>query len=150
MILWRLYRRAFGPGLEGLGGLYASGRWHTKGHYCTYFGGSASLVALEKLVHLDPINLESDLMLGQFEINTGTEDALIALNELWPDASLDDIEKTRAIGNAFLEEGKKCLLKAPSVVVPEEHNYLFNPKHPAAAGLRLVSERPFTFDNRLL
>lgn len=150
MILWRLYRKAFGPGLAGLGGLYADGRWHTKGHYCTYLGGSASIVVLEKLVHLDPMNFESDLMLGQFEIDTEVEDALVTANQVYEGAFVDDIEKTRTVGDAFLEMNQKCLLKVPSVIVPEEHNYLFNPKHLHAADLTLIHERPFTFDDRLL
>jgi RES domain-containing protein len=150
MILWRLYRKAFGPGLAGLGGIYTDGRWHTKGHYCTYLGGSASIVVLEKLVHLDPINFESDLMLGQFEIETEVEDGLVALNELWSGTPVDDIEKTRQVGDSFLKLNQKCLLKVPSVIVPEEYNYLFNPKHADAADLSLIHERAFTFDDRLL
>ena len=41
-------------------------------------------------------------------------------------------------------------MKVPSVIVPEEYNYLFNPKHATAADLTLVHERAFTFDDRLL
>jgi RES domain-containing protein len=150
MILWRLYRKAFGPGLAGLGGIYTDGRWHSKGHYCTYLGGSASIVVLEKLVHLDPINFESDLMLGQFEIETEIEDGIGLLNELWPGSAVDDMEKTRHVGDSFLERNRTCLLRVPSVIVPEEYNYLLNPKHEAAADLNLVYERAFTFDDRLL
>jgi len=89
-------------------------------------------------------------MLGQFQIDTEVEDGLVALNELWPGAQVDDIEKTRQVGDSFLELNHKCLMKVPSVVVPEEYNYLFNPKHAIAADLTLVQERPFTFDDRLL
>jgi hypothetical protein len=35
------------------------------------------------------------------------------------------------------------------MVVPEEHNYLINPRHPGFADLRLGDERPFKFDPRL-
>jgi RES domain-containing protein len=41
-------------------------------------------------------------------------------------------------------------MRVPSVIVPEEFNYLFNPKHAATADLTLVQERAFTFDDRLL
>ncbi len=31
MDLWRLHRAAHGPGLDGIGGLHAPGRWHALG-----------------------------------------------------------------------------------------------------------------------
>ena len=41
------------------------------------------------------------------------------------------------------------LLRAPSVLVPEEANVLVNPGHPEACGVRVAVSRPFSFDPRL-
>jgi hypothetical protein len=41
-------------------------------------------------------------------------------------------------------------LGVPSAVLPEETHYLINAVHRDAAGIRLVSERSFCFDERLI
>lgn len=148
MTLWRLYRRAHGPGLDGAGGRHAAGRWHRQGTPVVYFGAGAAIVVLEKLAHLNPDTLPDDLVLGSFAAEVSTEDA-------WADGrprkrELQDIEATRALGQQWLASGRSCVLRVPSVVVPEEHNLVLNPQHPQAARLTLVAERTFTFDGRLL
>lgn len=113
-----------------------------------YFGAGAAIVVLEKLAHLNPDTLPSDLMLGLFEADVSVED-------IWPDTSkrvreLEDVDATRAVGQQWLAGGRSCVLRVPSVVVPEEHNLVLNPQHPQAGGLALATERPFAFDGRLL
>jgi RES domain-containing protein len=142
-----LYRQAFGPGLDGAGGLYRPGRWHTQGKPVTYFGASPSLVVLERLVHLDPQNLESDLVLGRFEGDLSMQDAgdLSQVFDL-----LGNEDRTREVGDQFLAAKLACLLRVNSVIVAEEFNYVFNPLHVDAPKIALVHERPFKFDDRLL
>jgi RES domain-containing protein len=71
--------------------------------------------------------------------------------ETWIDFSnLADLKLTRGRGDAFLKNKVACVLRVPSVVLPEEMNLVFNPLHPDAGKIRLVSDRPFTFDGRLL
>lgn len=148
MRLWRLYRQAHGPGLDGAGGRYAPGRWHSQGTPIVYFGETAAIVVLEKLAHLNPDVLPADLMLGLFEGELSIRDAWSA--GLKPQDLVDNIEMTRAIGDEWLEARTTCVLRVPSIVVPEEFNLVFNPQHPDAATVSLVRERPFTFDDRLL
>jgi RES domain-containing protein len=40
--LWRLYRAKYGPGLDGVGGTFADGRWHALGQRVVYFGALLS------------------------------------------------------------------------------------------------------------
>jgi RES domain-containing protein len=146
--LWRLYRRAHGPGLDGSGGRHAAGRWHRQGTPVVYFGAGAAIVVLEKLAHLNPDTLPDDLVLGLFEANVSFEDG-------WPDTGkparkLQEIDATQAIGQQWLASSRSCVLRVPSIVVPEEHNLVFNPQHPQASRLQLVTERSFAFDGRLL
>ena len=148
MKLWRLYRRAHGQGLDGAGGRYAAGRWHLLGTPVVYFGAGAAIVVLEKLAHLNPDTLPADLMLGLFE-------AEVSVGDVWPEESarsreLEDIDLTRAAGQEWLQSGRSCVLRVPSIVVPEEHNLVMNPLHAEARAVTLVTERPFTFDGRLL
>lgn len=148
MKLWRLYRRAHGPGLDGAGGRYAAGRWHNQGTPVVYFGVGAAIVVLEKLAHLNPDTLPADLMLGLFEGDVSAEDVWPGTSTPIPD--LEDIDVTRSAGQDWLASGRSCVLRVPSVVVPEERNLVLNPQHAQARQLRLVIERPFTFDGRLL
>jgi RES domain-containing protein len=41
------------------------------------------------------------------------------------------------------------VLQIPSVLVPEEHNFLLNPEHGDFARLRFGKPQPFRFDPRL-
>lgn len=145
MDLWRLYRAAHGPGLDGAGGLYAPGRWHRLGRRVAYFGASAAIVVLEKLAHVDPEALPADLLLGRFAV-----DPTVEFESVMEPLDLRDLLACRARGERFLEAGRACALRVSSIVLPEESNYLVNASHPDAAGIRLVSERLFAFDERLI
>jgi len=148
--LWRLYRAAYGPGLDGAGGTFAEGRWHTKGERVVYFGASAAIVVLERLAHTDADLLPADLRLGRFEFSapaavTGTKE-LGSLSKDWAQHE----SATQRAGSNWLRERSSCLLVVPSAILPEESNFVFNPLHPDAQRLQLVSERSFTFDSRLV
>ena len=143
MDLWRLFRKAHGPGLGGAGGLHAAGRWHDIGSHVVYFGASPAIVILEKLAHLDPAVLPEDLMLARFGGDLSVEDLSGFLH-------FRDLTLSRARGEAFLKGKAACALRVPSIVVPEEHNLVFNPLHAQAGRIKLISERPFHFDARLL
>jgi len=143
VILWRLYRAAHGPGLDGAGGLHAAGRWHELGSPVVYFGASAAIVVLEKLARVNPDALPTDLILTRFEGDVSVE-------ELMDFDGLHDLAQTRARGEQFLKAKDARVLRVPSIVLPEEYNLVFNPLHPDASRLQPVDHRSFTFDGRLL
>jgi RES domain-containing protein len=148
--LWRLYRARHGPGLDGIGGLFAGGRWHTRGAHVVYFGGSAAIVVLERLAHTDPDLLPADLRLARFEfpepvLETEVEE-FAALPANWNQKE----NATRRIGDRWRQQGSSCLLAVPSAILPEARNFLLNPQHSDARRLRLVRQRRFTFDPRLI
>jgi RES domain-containing protein len=148
--LWRLYRTLHGPGLDGIGGIFADGRWHSLGERVVYFGGSAAIVVLERLAHTDPDLLPDDLQLARFEFAQPVlETKVEEFAALPPDWSQDE-NATRHIGTQWRQQGSSCLLAVPSAILPEEHNFLLNPEHPDANQLRLVYERHFAFDRRLI
>jgi RES domain-containing protein len=124
MLLWRLYRRAHGPGLDGIGGLYAAGRWHELGTRVVYFGASPGIVVLEKLAHIDPAVLPDDLVLTRFEGDVSVEDVMTGEAD-----DLHDLKQTRARGARFFKEQSACMLRVRSSIVPEEYNLVFNPLH---------------------
>ena len=148
--LWRLYRALHGPGLDGIGGTFAEGRWHSQGARVVYFGASAAIVVLERLAHTDPDLLPNDLLLGRFELPGETESPEVATLGAPPNGWIQNESWSRNTGDLWLRARSTCLLAVPSVILPEEGNYVFNPLHPEARSLRLIRERPFSFDPRLI
>ncbi|MDP3747337.1 MAG: RES family NAD+ phosphorylase [Phenylobacterium sp.] len=144
MIVHRLAKAAF-TALDGEGARLFGGRWNSPGRPMIYAAASPSLAVLEVLVHLD---LPPELMPDDYR--------LLSL-ELPDPGPIEHIEQTPeddgarlAIGDRFLTDMASLALTVPSVVVPQERNTLINPRHPAAVGLRLVSNEPFSLDARLL
>ena len=52
MIIWRIANKAHNT-LDGLGGMFVGGRWHTKGRPIVYTAEHPALSAMEILVHMD-------------------------------------------------------------------------------------------------
>lgn len=148
--LWRLYRARYGPGLDGIGGTLADGRWHTRGHRVVYFGASAAIVVLERLAHTDADLLPADLRLALFEFPDELVKARAGERLPLPTNWVRNENATRNIGERWYKERLSCLLVVPSAILPEESNFVLNPQHPDAGALRPVSERPFSFDPRLI
>jgi len=145
MELWRLYRRAHGPGLDGAGGLYTAGRWHEIGTPVVYFGESPAIVILEKLAHVDPAVFPDDLILSRYEGDISVEEVMAGEAD-----DLHDLKQTRARGAKFFAEQNACVLRVRSVIVPEQYNLVFNPLHPDAKKIDAYYHRNFAFDGRLL
>lgn len=148
--LWRLYRARYGPGLDGIGGTFADGRWHTRGELIVYFGASAAIVVLERLAHTDPDLLPDDLYLGLFEFRKPPQTSTVTEHSVLSADWAKKEQMTRRIGADWLRNGKSSLMRVPSAILPEESNLLFNPQHSDAKLLRLVRKRRFAFDPRLV
>lgn len=89
--------------------------------------------------------LPADLILARFEGDVSVEELLAGEAN-----DITDVVQTRARGEKFFNEQKACVLRVPSVVLPEEYNYVLNPLHRDAAKICLVESRHFAFDGRLL
>lgn len=148
MTLWRLTKAQYAASaFGGEGARLYGGRWNSPGRAVVYLAGSLALAALEILVHV-----KSQRELGGYvKIRVeAPEDAVSAPSTLppnWQQGRAPD--ETRAVGDAWLEVGKTPLLQVPSIIIPEEHNYLLNPQHPRFGKLTLGEAEPFSFDPRL-
>jgi RES domain-containing protein len=148
---WRLVAAKWlATAFDGEGARLAGGRWNTRGTAVVYLAGSLSLAALELLVHIDhhralqehyaiPVSFDERLVL-----HVDRDD----LSEDW--ISPGAIPKTQALGDAWIRSNASLLLAVPSAVIPQELNYLFNPKHPQAGNLTIGEPQPFRYDPRLL
>ena len=130
--------------LDGEGARRVGGRWNSPGRAVVYMADSISLAVLENLVHLN----REDFPVGYVVIG-----ALLPSHV--PILSLDDLAGARetvspqTLGDRWLEEQPSAVLRVPSVIVPQEFNYLLNPQHPDFAQLVVELPVPFLFDERL-
>jgi RES domain-containing protein len=56
----------------------------------------------------------------------------------------------RDIGTRWAEASDSVVMQVPSAVVPGEHNFLLNPRHPDFGRLAIGDLEPFAFDQRLV
>lgn len=114
---------------SGLGGLYASGRWHTQGYRVIYTSESVALASLERLVHAHSMRALTGL--NYFEV--AIPDHLVEqAQDLPADWNAEPAARTaRAYGDRWLKELRSVGLRLPSAIVPVEYNCMINPAHPA-------------------
>ena len=152
MHVWRICRKPYvDTALDGIGGMYTSGRWHSKGRPIVYTASSAALAALELLVHADPLTAPDDLRLLAIELPDYLSIEVlepITLPEGWHSVPAPTALET--IGSSWLTSGRTAALNVPSAVIKVERNILLNPRHPEVQRVRILGDEAFSFDTRLL
>ena len=152
MRVWRICRKPYvDAALDGSGGMYTSGRWHSKGNPIVYTASSAALAALAVLVHVDPLTAPADLRLLAIELPDDLSIEVlepITLPEGWH--SVPAPAALQTIGSSWLTSGRTAALNVPSAVITVERNFLLNPRHPEVQRVRILSDEAFSFDTRLL
>ncbi|MBL9157615.1 MAG: RES domain-containing protein [Verrucomicrobiales bacterium] len=147
--VWRIVKAKYAAtAFSGEGAAKVGGRWNSRGQSVVYTSGTLSLAALEMLVHLQPpvplawiaIPCEFDESLAE----TLDESVLPANWRQFPAPP-----GVRALGDAWLKEARTPVLSVPSVVVPQERNFLLNPAHPDFERLSIGAGEPFALDTRL-
>jgi RES domain-containing protein len=149
MLCYRISRAVYAD-LSGNGSRLYGGRWNSEGKPMVYLASSRSLAVLEALAHLSPTNIPDDLCMMIVDVpdDSIADLDIKSLPAYWNDFPEQNILKQ--MGNRFLAERKALLLKVPSAIVNEEYNYLLNPLHPKAIEAKVVSQKRFGFDARLM
>lgn len=134
---------------DGEGARLFGGRWNSRGTRMVYCSESRALAALETLVHLTPENIDRRLQLLGIAIDPD-------LIEVWPARKLPVHWRepmvsaaNKKLGDDWIRSGRSAVLQIPSVIIPEENNFLLNPAHPALAHSRITQTADFSFDGRL-
>jgi RES domain-containing protein len=145
--LWRISNYA---DLSGRGGLFSSGRWHSRGTEIVYLADHPAAALLETLVHLeiDPDDLPSTYQLLDVEIPDSVVVDAIRGSDL-PAEWRRDNAATQPLGDRWLREQRTALSQVPSAITPFTANWLLNPKHPDAAAAKIVNVSSAPFDQRL-
>lgn len=132
--------RAKYPDLDGKGAALSGGRWNSKRTHIVYTSSCGALSVLEYRVHtrVDP----GDLVIFTIEI----PDRLAIEKATW----MPDLDTARRFGDFWVRSNRSPILAVPSVVVPNQINYLLNPQHPALGRqIAIVGKHALALDLRL-
>jgi len=133
--------------------LIASGnpaRWNSKDVKAIYTAGSRSLACLENVVHRSSLGLKDDFRTILIAIPDDLEIEEIKLSDLsthWQQYL--QYPYTQKLGDEWTRKASTAVLKVPSAIIPEEHNYIINPLHGDFSRIQYLGNEPFNFDERL-
>jgi RES domain-containing protein len=146
----RLWRISSYPGLAGIGGLHAAGRWHSLGRHVLYASEHPALAMVETLAHMRLGLTAIPLTLKLIAIDVA-EGARVSPAPALPGGWQANEPTSQAAGDSWLAGGSGLLLPVPSALIAHSINYVINPVHAQAATHLSEGEiLPFWFDKRYL
>ncbi|PLC50207.1 hypothetical protein CR159_09390 [Pollutimonas subterranea] len=136
---------------SGAGARITGGRWNRPGIPVLYCSGSIALACLETVAHLELTGLP----LNRYLVHVGIP------ADLWQARTIVQANENigwdaEPAGKVSLDVGghwcricSSVVMEVPSVIVPEESNFLLNPEHPDMKRIALRKVRKWLFDARL-
>ena len=151
MELYRITQEKYASDLSGNGARLFGGRWNSEGLFAMYTSSSRSLALLETLAHTPAKILQEKIyLLVSFYLPDGISPEEIDSDKLTTGWDAPDTRPlTKKMGDKFLRNKTGLLLAVPSVLMPEENNYLLNPLHTDIKKLKLMNKRRIHFDTRV-
>lgn len=151
MQLYRITQEKYADDLSGNGARIFGGRWNSEGLFAVYTSSSRSLALLETLAHTPTKMLgEKIYMLITLSIPDSIEPEELDKNKLTAGWDAPDTRPlTKKLGDNFLRSKNGLLLLVPSVLIPEENNFLLNPLHQDMKKIKLIHRRRIHFDTRV-
>lgn len=151
MELYRIAQEKYAEDLSGNGARLFGGRWNSEGQFALYTSFTRSLALLETLAHTPAKLLQAKtyLLITLFIPDTTLIQSIEAkkLPHGWNDVEISPF--TQKTGDQFLIAKKNMALAVPSVLIPEELNYVLNPLHADFKKVKIVNKRRIRFDNRV-
>lgn len=141
-----VYRCIWEKASEKLNSTGTPGRWNYKGDLVLYASESRSLATLEVLVHA-----ENSYLLSKYKFLEITFPGnLIKHISVSNTNMLRDINECQQYGHEWYQSKSSVVLSVPSVIIPNEHNYVINTEHPDIKKVKVSKVELFhKFDPRL-
>jgi RES domain-containing protein len=130
--------------LSGEGARLYGGRWNPPGAAVVYASESRALAVLETFVH---VTLEARAI--RFMLYAITLPARPRLERIGPTRRTRTLAASQDVGRAWIDSAAALALVVPSVIVPQEANYVLNVRHPQFAHVKVRTREVFSFDERL-
>ena len=127
MIVYRISNELYKDDISGNGAAINGSRLNSKNVKMLYTGEYISLCILESLVHLRKVDIPQNQYLLTIQIPDAEPQDILSskLKDNWQ----LHVNYTQWIGDQFISGNQNLVLKVPSVVVWQEHNFLINPLH---------------------
>jgi len=148
MIVYRITNSLYRDDISGSGAKIKGARWNMPGSSMLYTAENISLSVLELLVHIEFNDIQNFYHLLSISIPDDAPTKQINTDKIKTDCQEDE-DYTAFMGTEFLKGNANLILKVPSAIITEEHNYLINPGHPDFKKIRIKKSKPFIFDKRL-
>lgn len=148
MKVYRISRTLYDEDIAGTGARMFGGRWNEKLVPCIYASESRALALLEYTVNISVHNIPRALSIVTFEID---ERHVYEIKESqlpgnWKHFPVP--KETQSFGTKLLRNPNIFVVKIPSVIMPDEFNFLINPMH-YPGKIKIHSTRDFIYDVRI-
>ncbi len=149
---WRIVKEKHQrTAFTGEGARQYGGRWNPIGIPVIYTAESLALATLEIIVHLGKEELLYQHFIKIPVSFNASEVFTFPRRKLPKDwAQLPPSESTQTIGHKWIMQAEYAILKVPSTIIKEEHNFLINPNHPNYPTMTIGDPQQFEFDPRLI
>ena len=148
MTVFRICNTHYSEDISGTGAKLYGGRWNSKGIAMLYASEHISLSVLEMLVQNRFTDFATDLNLIHLAFADTLSVKEVKNSKLKTDW-INDFEYTRFMGDQFIKAGTHAILKVPSAVIKEEHNFIINPSHSDFMKIKITQTVSFSTDKRL-
>ena len=149
MIVYRIGKTKHAGELAGEGARLNGGRWNHKLVPCIYTSESRALALLEYSANVGIEDIPRALSITSIEIpDKGIFKP--AVSDFPGDWSVSPSPaSTKDFGSAFLKNTTYPVIRFPSIIIPEEFNYILNPLYNDKKIFRIVNIQDFVFDVRI-
>jgi RES domain-containing protein len=149
MIIYRVGNAAYAKDLTGNGAKLNGGRWNNISVPCIYTAESRALAVLEYSVNVPLSAILRALSITT--IDTGrTSIQELSISDLPGDWMVSPAPSSvKELGSQLLKNMEAAIIKIPSIIIPEEFNYILNPAHPDAKNFRIADVKDFVYDIRI-
>jgi RES domain-containing protein len=148
--VWRLADERYAS-FDGEGARLAGGRWNLRGTPVVYVSESLSLAVLEYSVNVDPRFAPAGLVSIEAEIPGDLPTKTIGIEDLPTKWSVHPPpEELARLGTEWASAASTAVLVVPSALVPEERNFVLNPRHPDFLRIAIHAPKPFPLGPRIL
>ncbi len=136
------------PIFSGDGAQRIGGRWNLVGRPAIYASQNLSCAMLELRVHLNGIPLPNTHKYIEITSSStvSTEELSLKVFQSW---DISSGANSKEYGTKWLEEKRSLILIVPSIVIPQEKNFIINPNHQEFEKLKASKPRSMAWDKRL-
>ena len=145
--IWRISKPGHGKASPNGTGAH---RWNRPGTPVIYAAESRALAVLEMLGHLERTELLEPYVLIEIRIDEFLVKTVepSSLPQNWrADPAPAELKQS---GDHWIRQADCPVLRVPSALLPEEHNFLLNTEHPDFARFAFGEPVPFRFDPSLI